>query len=703
MAEEKLPTKIADQIGRTFTLFFNRAAMYSAGHPITRQGYSELHTAVDQGLSHISPVVVIMHQDQFFVEDQPFDPRLNTSKLLRHFKQGGIQSVSFHSGVSDAEVVAFASVFLDLAAHPDVDSMIQACRAAHVENIRINHVLFKKVTADDEVVDKVMLQQISSGKEPGSEPADSALGKMAQSMLMDELQNSLSLTGIMSDPGQASRLMLEAGDAGQSEGGQQPGEVIVDQLHNIRDRIEKDGNLDPDLDKQQLAESVFEMKRQLLGRIAERKSQGQEFANEAQIRSEADEITDRVLIQLIRNEYQQGAITVARLAQIVRRLIPEPAELKRLLPKIKVALLDEGMPLSQFLELTHQLKQELQSEELSEVLGKSAEEMGLDGDEVVGEIIRHPENAAQLIYMASEIRRGTGDEKILSDLLVDYIEKIGTRVALDNAEKKGPAAETQLRKLLSGIESAMVKRLQGNSVEKDVLQQVAQKLNQRMESCITRIESRLKERFYGEQKPTDPPPPTAPAAQDSAESPPSSQSAESDSDKGDSTKSRPSADSTPQPLLDPASLRFSLSKEIARSTRYLTPFTALVFTFYHITADPPVEPDAIPVDEITDHLITLLAKSFREADIVGRLERDKAMVLLPMTESKPAQSALARAMKYARHFEHRTAGRCLTVRTAGVEIGFDPDRPATLERFLKSADSKITDMVNRLRYIQNIA
>lgn len=705
MADEPLPTKIADQIGRSFTLFFNRAAMYSADHPITLQGYSDLYAAVTQGLQHITPVVVIMHQDQFFVEDRPFDPRLNTSRLLRHFKQPGIQSVSFHHGVQHAEVVAFAAIFLDLTKHPDVESMTAAVQAAQVENIRINHVLFKKVTADDEVVDRSMLEKISGGADLEGKSAESALGKMATSMLMDELQKSLSLTGIMRDPGQASRLMVEADEAGQSDAGQAPGQVIVEQLHQIRNRVESAPDDDPGLDRQQLAESVFELKRQLLATIADRKSRGQHFANEAQIRSEADEITDSVLVKLVRDEYQQGKITVSRLALIIRRLIPETSELKRLLPKIKMALLDEGMALSSFLELTHQLKQELQSEELSEVLGHSAAQMGLDGDDLIQEILRNPENAAQLIYMASEIRRGTGDEKILSDLLVDYIEKIGSRVALDNATQKGTAAETQLRKMLTGIESAMVKRLQGRAVETDVLQQVAQSLSERMESCIARIEAQLKDRFYGGGKnagpgSASPSTPTEPADTAPAPAAPEKTAPQSENQE---TGNRPAPESRAAQILGPASLKFSLSKEIARSVRYLTPFTALVFTVYHITSDPPVEPDHIDNDAITDHLLSLLAKSFRESDILGRLDRTKAMVLLPMTESKPAQSALARAMKHARQFEYPLDDAVLSARTAGVEVGFEPDRPATLERFLRLADSKITDMVNRLRYIQNIA
>jgi hypothetical protein len=45
--------------------------------------------------------------------------------------------------------------------------------------------------------------------------------------------------------------------------------------------------------------------------------------------------------------------------------VPEAAELKRLLPKIKTALLEEGMSHTHYLELVQELSKELQSEGLA--------------------------------------------------------------------------------------------------------------------------------------------------------------------------------------------------------------------------------------------------------------------------------------------------------------------------------------------------
>ena len=94
-AEEKIPKELAGKIGRSFALLYNRLSMYNQDHPFAAQALDDYFDIVDEGLSYSSPVVVIMYKDQFFVEEEPLDPRINTSKMLAHFKKTGIQSISF--------------------------------------------------------------------------------------------------------------------------------------------------------------------------------------------------------------------------------------------------------------------------------------------------------------------------------------------------------------------------------------------------------------------------------------------------------------------------------------------------------------------------------------------------------------------------------------------------------------------------------
>ena len=86
-AKSKIPKEISSKIGRSFALLYNRLSMYNLEHPFTSQSLEDFYGTVEEGLGHYSPIVVIMYKDQFFVEEEPLDPRLNTSKMLAHFKK----------------------------------------------------------------------------------------------------------------------------------------------------------------------------------------------------------------------------------------------------------------------------------------------------------------------------------------------------------------------------------------------------------------------------------------------------------------------------------------------------------------------------------------------------------------------------------------------------------------------------------------
>ncbi len=433
--------KECDRVGRSFSLLFNRSTMYQLDHPYTSQSIKDFFHTIQKALDFQSPLVLIMNRDQFFIEDEPLDPRLNVTRMVAHFKKAGIQSVSFHEGILSNDISEFVRVFIDLAAFPNVDGMRNELGRVGVESIKLNHVVYKKVTEDDAVVSKDVLSQSEGAGKGGlaEEKKKSVLSVVAGGLVMEELEQALSLRYVIDNPGAASRTLIDSDLAsaqqgtGGGEGDAGSGAVIVRQLNRLRSEVEK---VTPEMEGAnlaELAEAVFDMKRKLLSGIEAQKSAGVVYIDEAGIHQEAHELTDRVFIQLVRDEYRKGAITVKRLAQIIRRLIPDPQELQRLMPALKEALVGEGMPLTDYMELIGALGKELQSQGLAQVLAQGAEEIGVEGEDLIQEVLSNPQIAAELIYLSAEIRKGAGDEKLLSDLLVDYIERIGGQLSLEAA------------------------------------------------------------------------------------------------------------------------------------------------------------------------------------------------------------------------------------------------------------------------------
>jgi len=500
MTKPKLMKQTVDKLGRAFALLFNRLVMYNLDHPFTVESMNNYYKTVTDGLSTFSPIVLIMNQEQFFIEDEPLDSRINLSKMVIHFKKAGIQSISFEKGMKRDELNLFIGVFSDLKKFSTADHMKKALSSSGVNKIKINHVIFKKMTADDKVVSKGTIIGNPSGMPKASQIAAKTkfMDMMAENIVMEEVEKSLSIKSLMEDPTGLSKTLVDKDLSGSKESGDgkgKSGDVIIKQLDVIKKEVEAAMSGTGNIQMPELASAVFAMKKDLLEQIEAQKAMGIVYENEGMIRDETNAMMDGILIRLVKEEYKQGKVSIPRLGQIIRRMIPEPEELKRLLPKIKKALMEEGMSLPQFAQLAQELGKELQSEELAQILKKSAEEIGVDGEELIRELQIDPAGAAELIYLASEIKKGTGDEKVLSDLLVDYVERIGSKISLDAAEKKGEEGGKYLKEIISRVESEIVDNLKQKDVNNDIISSVEKRLEERMEECFNKLQSDWASRY----------------------------------------------------------------------------------------------------------------------------------------------------------------------------------------------------------------
>ena len=506
MPESNIDPKKLANFGRAFFLLFNRSTMYDANHPYCRQAVDQFLPTVQDILKTHSPLVFIMNQEQFFVDEEPVDPRINTSKMVAHFKKAEILSISFCEGLDKIETSTFVEIFTNLKKYSHVQKMKEGLESRGVRSIKINHVFFKKVSTDEEIVSRDAFEKMSADMTDGDSVSSKKMfmDMVLESVLMEEFEKTLTIKNITENPAEVSKNMIDADLATfrQSDAeDKQPGLALVHQLQMMEEKVEKHlaglgggegegggggagegGGGGAELTE--LAVAVFNMKKQLINGIELQKSLGVSYPNEEEILDNANEITDNVLLRLIKDEYKSGEISTARLAQILKRLIPEANELKRVLPKIKEALLEEGMPLSDYLNLVQELSNELQSEELSKILQESAEMVGLDGADLIQEVRNDPVQAAELIFLAAEIRKGSGDENVLTDLLVEYVEQIGSKLALDIAEKDNVEGEQHLRQVMDSVESQILGRLRNMDVKNDILDRLEEKLNSRIDELF---------------------------------------------------------------------------------------------------------------------------------------------------------------------------------------------------------------------------
>jgi len=857
MTETKTPeTKIAPQklssFGRAFSLMYNRSTMYDANHPYSMKSVDDFLPIVHDILKIHSPLVFIMNQEKFFIDEEPLDPRINTGKMLSHFKKAEILSISFYEGIEKEEIRSFVEIFTTLNKYPNANAMKKELESRDISTIKINHVFFKKVSSDEEIVSRDAYEKISEEGEDGPQVSSKKMfmDMVVESLLTEEFEKAITIKNITENPAEVSKNMIDADleTYRQSDAeDKSPGPVLIHQLQMMEAEVEKhlfavgavvgsgaggtegiggngegadggagsgvggtkgfggagDGGIggglggtegvggsgtgagsgsggskglggtgfggagsgvggtkgfggggiggglggtegigvsgtgvtegaggageggEGDSELSDLAAAVFDMKRQLINGIELQKSLGVSYSNEEEILEKANEITDKVLIQLIKEEYKSGQISTSRLAHILKRLVPDAKELRRLIPKIKEALLEEGMPLAEYLDLVQELSNELESEELSKILKESAEKSGIDGEELVAEVKSNPEQAAELIYLAAEIRKGTGDESELTNVLVDYVEQVGSKLALDIAGKDKVEGEENLQKVITSVESQIVGKLRNMDVKDDVLDRLEERLSSRMDSLFeTFMEEHgaaladLSGKDHKDRSILDI---LGEGVEESEELGKilklvSSQAKEKGLNENDfkeifaeineqkeDERKRKLREEKPEEVLNSEQMIFFLEKEISRAKRYDLPFATLSFSVVSAKPKKKPPPGIVTQQALIDAILPKLASGIRGADIAAIMEDYKLVVLLPMTPKEEAVLALRRHLRLLNKEQFVIKGIPITVQVAGVATNFDPKQTPDVKTFVEELTSAISEMVQRIKTLHGLA
>ena len=199
------------RFGRTVALLLNRSLMYQKSHPIVKESIEQVYNMSELLFETISPVVFILNREQFYVDEEQLDPRVNVKRIAQVFKTHGIQSVSFEPGLTMSEIDIFIDIFSSMTSTTNAENVKKDLLRRGAYNLRVNHVLYKKVTEDDQVVSREALKQVTpSMEDDDSESRKKFMDTLLESILTDEFTNTLNIKSLLDNPGQVSKNMIEA-------------------------------------------------------------------------------------------------------------------------------------------------------------------------------------------------------------------------------------------------------------------------------------------------------------------------------------------------------------------------------------------------------------------------------------------------------------------------------------------------------------
>ena len=486
MPEITIDIKQALQIARAFNLAFNNAFMYGGSHQTTRDSAATFYSVLRSMLDIISMVTVSVEKDSIFIENHCVDKLVSVQRINNRFKKTGVQSISFDRSASLESALALFYVMGSLTDFQDVDSMLLYLTNECISGVKINYVVYKKVTLDEAIVAKDVLSETQRLFGAQHVIGTGAYVQADPDRIVMELSEIMSLRNSINEDddygtGDADSSGLSRADYDK---------FITTQVKAINNQLvssekSEDGAA---LTPSEMLEAIYKLKENVLENIKLQRETGKLISTGELTISEINQISYQVIVRLIKEEYRgDRRISVKRLAQIIRRMLPDIKELRYLLPRLKDALFAEGMPPSDYLTLVKELSRELDSDGLIQILVEASDQIGLTLNELIEGIKEAPEEAARLIILAAEIKKGgvRTDDQQMSSVLSEYIEKVSRALALQSPEAASPGGGMLLKAVVTRIEREILGRLKSQNVASDIVSEVAQKLANQFSETVS--------------------------------------------------------------------------------------------------------------------------------------------------------------------------------------------------------------------------
>ncbi|MDK9718953.1 MAG: hypothetical protein OEL57_13780 [Trichlorobacter sp.] len=493
MSDTAIDAKQALQIARLFNLAFNNAFMFGGGHQTTKDSSANFYTLLLQAFGTVEMLTISVERGSVYLENHCVDKLVSVPRITSRLNKAGVQSVSFDRNLSLEGVQTLFYMIGSLADFKDAESMQSCLREKQVAGVRLNYVVYQKITVDETIINKELL---------------------SENHLLNSLQALQGAGAGLIIPQELSSEISEMLSCGTASTGTSPHLVesdaaITSQIKALSRRFIASPDVDDDtpLSPSEMLESVYKLKETILEDARIQQETGKLAAVDELVINELNQISYQVIVRLIKEEYRNDkGISVKRLAQIIRRMLPDIKELRYLLPQLKDGLFAEGMPPADYLLLVKELCKELASDELLQVVAEAAEQIGLSFSELIESIKDAPEEAARLIVLASEIKKGgvAADEQQMSALLSDYIEKVSRSLALQSPEVSANGGGVMLQAAVSRIEREIVDRLATQNLSPAIVQDVAQTLARQFTATVSGAKGDwVKNRMYQAEQPNE--------------------------------------------------------------------------------------------------------------------------------------------------------------------------------------------------------
>lgn len=697
MSEIAIDLKQALQIARAFNLAFNNAFMYGGSHQTTKDSAASFFSVLQPMLAIANTITVSAEKDSIFFENHCVDKLVSVQRINNRFKKTGVQSVSFDRDASLESALALFYLMGSLSDFKSVETMQDYLRNERIPGVKINYVVYKKVTIDDAIVNKDVLAdtQLLFGNQQAY-----GTGTYVQAdpgIILREFSNILSLRNSSHENGASGAVGAGSPQLSQAD----YDKYITTQLKALNNQFTT-SEISEDvtsLTPAEMLETIYKLKENVLENIRLQRETGKLVATDELAINEINQFSYQVIVRLIKEEYRgDRKISIKRLSQIIRRMLPDIKELKYLLPQLKDGLFAEGMSPSDYLSLVKELNKELDSDGLIQIMVEASDQIGLTLNELIEGIKEAPEESAKLIVLAAEIKKGgvKTDDQQMSAVLSDYIEKVSRALVLQSPEAAAPGGGTMLKAAVKRIEREILDRLKSQNVGLNMVSVVAQKLANQFNDTVSTLKGDWVKKSINGSKNLDEETVFSIIEQIAEQGQEgvgvaeeirsilisNGFSAEKIDNMAKKVQLRAEAAVThkieiPEGTFNAATMAFFLNLEIKRNCRYNSPFSTILvsyekivdlrtYTFFDLTPDINIQ--------LTNQSLEILKHMKRDLDVLGIFTINNTsipLMVLPMTDFTGALFVKKRIEKDFPCHEFLINGITVHVEPVVTASGFD--------------------------------
>lgn len=652
----------AEMVGRNFNVAMNSAILYSSTHPTTLKNVKALFSNLVEVLRQHESLSLIVHRDELFIEEWSINGTLNPRRLIQQFNRIGIISVTFFRGVTQSELEIFIQAAGDIRSEITVATIDKILQKHRILAIKINYVRYGKIISD---------QKPNCSESKSELPAVDKINGFSAG-IHEKLRESCSqiITGNNAEAG------------------------TLEIIQHIKDEVE---SVDPHA-LSDLLNTLHDIKNKIAEAVECSRLNGKVISTDNLVTAKLDELKSETVLRLIKQEYNCGAISIRRLAQIIHRILPDLRELRNLLPKLKKMLLSEGMAVADYLDLLKTLNIEIDSDSISDSLESAAESVGVTVAEIIDAIKKDPDDAARLIVLASEIRKGCHDEDLqLSTMLTEYVEKASSALVMKKDSVNENNDGNVLRKLLTNVEDQLICKLNESGISNGVVSKIKQKLTDNFETTLDSVTTEWLVKMCTENQSRDPSELAENITQfvehqsqfsriqktlfkSLMETGYSADTLQKMLSQVISAAQKPDKLVLPSSALSTNNMLFLLNREIGQHKRYGTPFSTMIYTIESITVDDKVrKADNDEKKQLMIKLFDIVKKHLREIDLLGTIaipDTYSLFSIMTMTNFEGATIVKNRVLAYLKEKKFQLKGVSCSI---DVVISVDYPHPQNIK------------------------